>query len=743
MRLRRVTLSRLVCLGFALMLTAGCSPAAHSGPRSPTDGAMGPVRAVAITDKTFAQSAYRVLVEDEPSQERANLLAGVVRHQLLRASQRFQAGEREAGLAALRGAFFLMRKGEFSQEMVQGGSDALREGAAEVARLGQEGSALALYVMLKGMLPAAAPERGDVDGHLEALKTFAASTRGSGALLAAAGDARRAVQRSLLEASPAAFDDAQLRLLDWLKRALASNAAEMPIQSNVDRDEVLEAYRALRGGGFAMVALYLRHGDARGALNALDEAGMERSIPPDMRESLERCADDNAPEAWGQFHQFFDSLAHDPQPVLAFDLELVNAATWGSALGLFRSQPGSLQGVIPLTSLLVDYGMAEVAPLALSPAVVKSPEPDQLGAALGMVLNAMIHEADLGQIEAARRTFNGAAPIFELAEARTNRGKVNPSPARLRYVMAALETSRGELERAKPLLEASAAAQPTAEVLTTLAALERQRKNHRQALDLLNRVTELGQRGADEALQGESAYTRFEIQRELGDAALAAQSLEAALRHALSAQKQSQPGAGQARAERLLARVLVDYGERPAAERATARAYQSSGADGRQLSATIVDASRRALTSNNLQAARQATQRALDATLPPEDMIYVALWLTLLEKKVGVASDGLVEEVLASFEEGSTWTMKLRAWARGRLDDAGLLAAARTKPEQTEALFYTTMGRLVRGDTNAFADLEKVAQSETVDLVEVGIARDLLAARQAMAFKLPANVTLP
>jgi hypothetical protein len=162
-----------------------------------------------------------------------------------------------------------------------------------------------------------------------------------------------------------------------------------------------------------------------------------------------------------------------------------------------------------------------------------------------------------------------------------------------------------------------------------------------------------------------------------------------------------------------------------------------------QLSATIVDATRRALTTHNLQAAREATQRALDATLPPEDMIYVALWLSLLEKKQSVPSDGLVEEVLASFDEASGWTLKLRNWARGKLDDASLLAAAKTKPEQTEAMFYTAMNRYVRGDNAAFGDLEKVAQSEAIDLVEVGIARDVLATRQPMAFKLPSGVTLP
>ncbi len=733
-------LLRGLVLGLAL---AGCSPAARSPARSATEaGTLGPVKAVPVGDDAFAESAYKVLVEDEPSQERVNLLAGVVRRQLTRASERFASGEREAGLQALRGAFFLMRKGEFSTEMLQGGNDALREGAAEVARLGQEGSALALYTMLRGMLPSG-NDHADVDAHLQALANFSTATRGGGALLAASSDARRAVQRSLLESSPEAFNDAHQRLLDWLKRALASNAAEMPIQSNVDRDEVMEAYRALRGGGFALVALYLRHGDARGALTALDEAGMERSIPPDMREALERCADDNSPEAWGQFHQFFDTLAHDPQPVLSFDNELVNAATWGSALALFRSEPGSLRGSLPLASLLVDYGMAEVAPLALAPAVVKTPEPDQLGAALALTLNAVVSEADLGQIEGARRTFKAATPLLELADSKQNRGRVNPSPSRLRYTMAALETSRGELDRAKPLLEAAAAVQPTPEVLTTLAAIERQRKNQKLALDLHAQVADLGQKAGDEALQAEAEYQRFDIFREAGNTAQASQALEASLRHALAAQRQSQPGAGQARAERMLARVLGDYGERPAADRATARAYQSAGGDGRQLSATIVDAARRALTSENLQAAREATQRAIDATLPPEDSVYVALWLSLLERKLSVPSDGLVEEVLSSFDDTSGWPSKLRAWARGKLDDAGLVGAAKTRPEQTEAQFYTAMSRYVRGDQNALGDLIKVSQSEAVDLVEVGIARDVLARRTPLPLKLPSNVTLP
>ncbi len=187
--------------------------------------------------------------------------------------------------------------------------------------------------------------------------------------------------------------------------------------------------------------------------------------------------------------------------------------------------------------------------------------------------------------------------------------------------------------------------------------------------------------------------------------------------------------------------MLTVYGERAAADRATERAFEASGADGRQLSATIFDASRRALVTGNLQAGRKSTLRALEASLPADEMVYVALWLLLLERKSGVPSDGTVEEALASFDDANGWYSKLRSWARGKLDDAGLVNAAQSRVEKTEALFYVSMNRYVRGDKSAAADLKKVADSEAYDLFEVGIARDVLATERPTPFKLPANVS--
>ena len=100
---------------------------------------------MAVKAEQFAESTQHVLL-DAASAERTNLLVGVVRHQLERAAERFRAGKREAGVAALTGAFYLTRAGEFRPEMIEGASMALMSAAAEMSRLGDEGRAVALTI---------------------------------------------------------------------------------------------------------------------------------------------------------------------------------------------------------------------------------------------------------------------------------------------------------------------------------------------------------------------------------------------------------------------------------------------------------------------------------------------------------------------------------------------------------------------------------------------------------------------
>jgi len=737
-------------LGARLLLAFGCATAlASSGcaahppqAKSATTVANGsPIPAVG--DDAFAQAAYKVLVNGETSADRTGLLVGVVRRQLQRAKARFDAGQREAGLKALTGAFYLMRAGEFQDSALDGAEGALGSGAAEVARLGQEGYAFTLYGMLRDKLPKG-PERDEVEAHLEAMARFSQATHGAGPMQSAGADLRAATQRSLFEARKATLDAASERAVVWLKRALESNAADAPMNSNTDRDEAYEAYRALRGGGYTLIALYLRHGDARGVLTAADHADLGRIIAPELRDRLERAADENDADAWDDLCRFFDSASRAGEADGLPDHTLLEAATWGTAVQLFRAEPSSMRGVARLAAQLMNYGMAEVAPLVLAPALGKESSSENLSFALNLVGKALVTEDALDQLTSARRTFENAQPIIALAENKANLGKVNPSAARLRYVMGALETRHGELSRALPLIQSAARAEPSLESLMTLSAIERQR-DQGAALSTLGQAVELAKASNDPLAETDALNMKFEVYRDHGDAEHAAKTLDAALSRAVDAQRTARAGGPTlARSERLLARILEHYDDPIASRRATERAYEASSSDPNQLTATVLDAARRALTHADLRASRRAAQRAVAANLASEDLVYVALWLQLVEKKLNVPSDGTVEEAYAGVDENSGWPARLRAWARGKLSDQDLASAARSASEKTEATFYAAMLKLQTGGDSS-KDLERVAQSPAIDLVEVTIARDLLAMRNKPApdYKLPASVKLP
>jgi hypothetical protein len=159
-----------------------------------------------------------------------------------------------------------------------------------------------------------------------------------------------------------------------------------------------------------------------------------------------------------------------------------------------------------------------------------------------------------------------------------------------------------------------------------------------------------------------------------------------------------------------------------------------------------MDAARRGLTLSDLTVARAAVQRAVSAGMTGEDLVYPALWLQMLEKKLRVQQSGSIEDAYSAIDDASGWPSRLRAWATGRLTDAELLAAAKDRSQRTEAIFYAALGRYAQGAADdAKAGLDQVAKSEAIDLVEVSIARDLLAAYELPKrdFKLPPNVALP
>jgi hypothetical protein len=739
---------RPVVVGALLALLAGasaCAPAVNRGARSAANAAASPVHPVAVSDAEFGSDLYRVLLSGKPSPKRTDLLVGVVRRQFARAADRFAAGHPKAGLAALTGALYLMRAGEFRPEMLAGASAALSDGAAEVARVGNEGRSLALYDMLITLLPSGAESQG-VRAHLAAIAHWEALTQSSGPMQQAGAAEREAVDRSLFDPTHRALDQARDKTLAWLKNALDYDSAELPIRTMSDRDEAIEAYRAIRAGGATLVALYLRHGDAQGALDAIDKADLTRVIPPGLRDRLERAAQDDDPNAWADLYHLFAGAEQTEQPDTGLDAGLAAAGAWGAAVGLYRSGPSSLASAMPLAVQLLRYGMAEAAPIVLSDALGSAPRPAEVSAAMTLVLRAVISENAIDQNAAAERTYRAAAPIMALAESRRLRGEVNPSPARLRYVMGALDAQAGELTGALPLLRAAVRDEPSMSALNLIAAIERQQNDDADALKSLARVSAIARAAHLPVAEADALLSAFSIHRELKQDDEARQALSKALARALEARKLARTAAEQSRAERELARVLENYGDERGARRATLRAYEAARSDRNELTATVLDAARRALTHRDLQEGRDAVQRALDANLGDEDLVYAALWLRLLERQLHVSGDGLAEQAFDSVEDASGWPAKLKSWARGKLTNQELLAAARGRSQDTEAAFYTAMSDEVSGKQQAaLPKLEQVAQSPAIDLIEVSIARDLLAEHQspALSLRLPHDVKVP
>jgi cellulose synthase operon protein C len=736
-------LTALAVAGLLSGAAACTSAVSPRGQGATTHAGGGPLSPARIGDAEFAASAYQILLDGERSPKRAELLAGVVRHQLERAGRRFAAGNREAGLRALTGALFLMRVGELRPEMIERAAPALRAGAAEVSRVGNEGRALALYGMLRGVVPPG-PEQADVNGHLAALTRWSATTQRNGPMQSLGSLQRAAVDRAVFDPSPQALESAHKTTVTWIQRALEFNASEMP-RSRFEREEAVEAYRAIRAGGATLVALYLRHGDPAGALSALEQADLLRVVPPGLTERLERAQDDDDPAAWADLYKLFTSTESSARPETSLDADLARAAGFGVAIELFRSEPRSLRGSAALASELTEHGMAEVAPAVLSPALGERPSAQDLSWALALVLRGMISEDELGDHSSARRTFQHARRLIDLADAKQLAGRVRPSAGRLYYVMGALETRAGELRRARPLIEAAAKREPSVQAFSVLAAIDRQRGATKAALAALDRVRALAKQQADLAEQAEALLTVFEIHRDAGHGSEAKKALLDALKIALDARQAAKALPQQARAERLLARVLDQFGAEQPARRATERAYQASRSDLRQLTATVLDASRRALTRGDLAAARDAVRQAMEASLPDEDLVYVALWLHLLQKRLNATGDGTSEEALASIDDDSGWPAKLAAWARGKLSDEGLLKAARSRVQATEAKFYTAMAKRGQGEPEAMLPkLREVAQSEAIELVEVTIARDLIAQHGArLDLQLPTSVAVP
>lgn len=725
----------LACLGLA---SVGCGPPPRL-PDLPGED-IATLAPVPVSDEAFAESVHRLLKEGEHTPERSALLAGAVQRQLAHATTLFDRGEDVRGTNAVVGALYLMRVGEMRPDMFQTESlEALRGAMERFSARGDEGRAMALMMMMQGLLPPGSAEREQLDHHVRALRRWMSETRTGGDMARLAAEERATIGRSLLEPRVETVEAAAQAINAWVERAVEYNLIYQQTRQLPPRNEVAEAYKALQAGGETMAALFLRHGRARDALTMLEETSAGKVTSPAFFSRLRAAAVDDTAEDWRLLARDFARLAFG-EGELQMDAAVVEAALWGIAVEAYRRDPTSLAVGHILADQLIELDMAEAAPLILRDTLGPEPSVVSLSAVTSTIAEALSLQYQANTLEVARRVFAASKPVLQLADQERYRGRLNPSAAQLRQLMAGIELRSGNVEAAQPLLVDALEAEPTVWGYTMLATLERQVGEIDEALEHVDRAEKLPTARRLPLDVVDAKLLRFEILRDGGATEGANAALDQALELAL-AHRRSGGTKDKVRAERLLARVLDSYGKRSDALRALERALDLAEQNREILGATVLSAVGRALVYKDLRAARAALQTGIKADVDRDDLVYGALWLMFLEEELGEETDGKVERVLLEAIHREGWTAKLARWARGMMGDDALRTGAETHAERVEAEFYIAMKARADGRGDADEELRKVANNPLIDLMEVQIARDILAPESSV--KLPAKVDVP
>jgi tetratricopeptide (TPR) repeat protein len=553
---------------------------------------------------------------------------------------------------------------------------------------------------------------------------------------------RALVARALIDPSAPALEAASKAVVGWIDAAIDFQAEFHQTGERPAREDAVEMARAFDSGAVTLAALYLRHGDARGALESINASAARRVIIPEILQQIAAAATEARADDWQDLAGIFAQIAASPSDMeTGPDPTLLRAAIWGASLEAFRKSPSSIGAGVLLSRSLIELGMSEAAPLVLAEAIGPRPDPRALSAALELVMEGLSADAMVEDVEATRRTFRAAQALLALGDRPELKERIDPTPARARAMMASIELRAGNLAGARPLLEAAASAEPSVEGYTMLAMVERQAGNADRAIKHVEHAVAAPDARSSPADVADALMVSFDVHRETGAQEKAKAVLDMALHAALSARKASAAGLSRVRAERILGRVLDGYGDAKGAARALERALQAAGSERPVLGATVLDAVGRAFVRRDVAAARAALKRGIEGELGDEELVYGGLWLMLLERDLRVSPDGTAERALRAVSDRASWVAKLSSWATGKLSDADLVAAAQNAPQRVEAAFYTAMARKVAGDPEADARLREVAKSPVIDLLEVQLAREMLAPR--LRAEVPGDLKLP
>jgi tetratricopeptide (TPR) repeat protein len=726
------------CFLLALSLAAtGCGPGRGRYGTPVHHAERGTVAGNEVSEDAFALALRDLLASDPGSRERQLRLQGVVSRQMTRVSTRYKTKNREKAVSSLSGAMYLVRAGELTNEMLgPSGYDALRNASDDFAKKGDEGRARATYEMLSRVAPAA--EKSDIKGHLEAISAWTRDTGGGGVMQQAGALESAAVTRHLLEPSVEARDDAVARTVDFIEKALAVRNARKR-GSQISREEGLEAVRALETGTTVLAAIHLRNADAQGALGALDKANVRELARVELIRALESVVERPEAEKWLDIARLLRPAPQRGHPGdeedFGRDSELLRVASFTAACEAYRLDATSPEAAAFVATTLVELGMGEAAPAVLADAVKAQRDPRIVGLGLAVTMQAMGRALEAEEPDTVRRTYRAAQPILWAAEGMKN-GKIQPSPAHVMAMMGEIELREGHLAEARKLLTDSSERERSGPVFLNLARLDWHEGKQKEALDRLKAALSAEDVAKDPAARAEILLLTSDITREGGDASGARKPLADALRDLAKARTAAE-AEERARVERLISRVLDRFGAAPSAAKALERALEAAPRDKRQAAATIGQMIGRAFVRGDLAGARDGLSRALGADLGREDIVYYALWVRLLERQMHTPpSNGNgpsdAERTLAEAANDPRWIGRVAAFGAGKIKAEQLVTAAETPTQKTEALFYAAMDKRASGDVKGSDEtLRQVVSSPGLDLIEHGLARELLAGAKA------------
>lgn len=737
-RLRARPFCLALCLG-ASVWACGSPPQAKSVP-----AAEHTVPATAlVSDDAFAAALRDLLTTDPASAERAARVDGVCAKQLSRSLRRFDQGSTERGVAALSGALALVRPGQLSvRSLGTDGPTALTLASREFAKRGEEGRARAVYELLaRAGTP---PQQADAKEHIAAIDVWLGGL-GKGLAVQTAGiQARAAVYRALLEPSAEAMDSAAQRLQDWISRAMQLRDAYVARRVTPSRDEGQEAFRALGEGPTLLVALHLRHADAKGALAAIDRAGARQLLRGDLLRTLQRVQDKPSPDHW---IDVLRTLRGKPgergqdDEESGIETDAVRAANFGVLIEAYRLDASQPEVAGALATLLVDFGMAEAAPAVLVPAATANPEPRLLSGAMAVTLRAMAEEVEAEDAEAAQRAFVAAKPLLDLAG--KSPANLQPGPARVFGLMGEIFLREGDAKAARPHLERSLGLEKNPVTMLQLARVDAFEQRIAPALARLKEAAAHPEVAKAPVAHAEFLLAQSDIERENGAVPAARGSAEQALRVLAAALPQSE-GDGRARIERLIARAFDRLGAADRAGKALERALAAAPSDKRQAAATLGQQISRALLLKDVKLGKDSFARSLSYDLEPSELVYSALWLRALEKLTKAPTDGAADRVLAQLKDDKRWSGRLASFALGATTETQLRSFAKSNAQRAEASFYVALARRGQGDDKAADEaLRQVVALGALELVETQLAKDMLAGAGARMPGAVPNVGIP